>query len=55
MSKESAQEKIEYILRELLEHKDCVSQSNVVHMDGHLYEDIVEDVKEFLESSKETT
>jgi len=48
-----SKEKIEYILRELLDHKDCVSQSNVVHMDGHLYEDIVEDIETYLELNNE--
>ena len=48
-----AQENIEYILRELLEYKDCVSMSNVVSSDGHLYEDIVKDIENYLKKSKD--
>jgi hypothetical protein len=53
MRKKAAQEKIEYILRELLEHKDCVSSSNAVHMDGHLYKDVVKDIETYLELTNE--
>ena len=52
MSKEIAQKTINYILRELLEHKDCVSKSSVVHMEGHLYEDVAKDIETYL--NKET-
>jgi len=44
----SATAPINYILKELLVHKHCVTMSNVVHMDGHLYDDIVEDIKNYL-------
>ena len=36
----------------LLEHKECVTMSNAVHMDGHLYDDIVEEFEKFLGKSK---
>ena len=49
MSKAQAQKNIIYILKELLESKDCVSAGSVVHMDGHLYEDVVKDIKTYLE------
>jgi len=55
MRKEEAQRNINYILKELLESKDCVSAGSVVHMDGHLYEDVVKDIERYLEISKETT
>ena len=44
---------IESILRELLEHKDCVSMSNVVSTDGHLYGDVVKDIENYLKKSKD--
>tara|TARA_R110000824_G_C14914941_1_gene647059 strand:- start:62 stop:439 length:378 start_codon:yes stop_codon:yes gene_type:complete len=53
MGKAMAKERIEYILRELLEYKDCVSSSNAVHMDGHLYEDVVKDIETYLELNNE--
>lgn len=49
MRKDEAQKKINYILRELLESKDCVSAGSVVHMDGHLYNDVVKDIETYLE------
>ena len=55
MAKDMAQKNINYILRELLEYKDCVSNSSVVHMDGHLYEDVVKDIETYLEIFKETS
>ena len=55
MRKDTAQKNINYILRELLESKDCVSMGNVVHIDGHLYEDVVKDIETYLEISKETS
>jgi len=48
MSKKEAQENIKYILKQLLEHKDCVSMSSVVHMDGHLYDDVEKDIENYL-------
>jgi hypothetical protein len=54
MSKTLAQENIEYILRELLKHKDCVSMSNSVKSDGSLYSDVVEDIENYLNILKET-
>jgi len=48
MRKAAAKERIEHILRELLEYKDCVSLSNAVHMDGHLYKDVVKDIETYL-------
>jgi len=31
-------------VRELLDHRDGVTWSNAVHLDGHLYEDAVENL-----------
>jgi hypothetical protein len=53
MRKEAAQKKINYILKELLESKDWVSAGGVVHMDGHLYEDVVKDIETYLEINNE--
>jgi len=53
MRKKAAQEKINYILKELLESKDWVSAGGVVHMDGHLYEDVVKDIETYLEINNE--
>lgn len=53
MRKEVAQKNINYILKELLESKDCVSAGSVVHMDGHLYEDVVKDIETYLDLSNE--
>lgn len=53
MRKDTAQKNINYILRELLEYKDCVSSSNAVHMDGRLYEDVVKDIETYLDLSNE--
>lgn len=55
MRKDTAQKNINHILRGLLEYKDCVSNSSVVHMDGHLYEDVVKDIETYLEIFKETS
>ena len=55
MRKQKAKENMEHWLRELLESKDDVSMGNVVHIDGHLYEDVVKDIERYLEISKETT
>ena len=55
LGKEKAKENMEHWLRELLESKDDVSMGNVVHIDGHLYEDVVKDIERYLEISKETT
>lgn len=49
----SATAPINYILKELLVHKHCVTMSNIIHMDGHLYDDIVEDIKNYLELNKD--
>ena len=53
MRKEKAKENMEHWLRELLESKDDVSMGNVVHIDGHLYEDVVKDIKTYLELHSE--
>lgn len=53
MRKEKAKEKINYILRELLESKDWVSSGGCVHMDGYLYEDVVKDIETYLELHSE--
>lgn len=53
MRKEKAKEKINYILRELLESKDWVASGGCVHMDGHLYEDVVKDIETYLELHSE--
>ena len=55
MRKQKAKENMEHWLRELLESKDDVSMGNVVHIDGHLYEDVVKDIETYLEIFKETT
>ena len=55
MRKQKAKENMEHWLRELLESKDDVSMGNVVHIDGHLYEDVVKDIEHYLEMFKETT
>ena len=53
MRKQKAKEKIDYILRELLESKDWVASGGCVHMDGHLYEDVVKDIETYLELHSE--
>ena len=55
MRKQKAKENMEHWLRELLKSKDNVSMCNVIHIDGHLYEDVVKDIERYLEISKETT
>ena len=55
MRKQKAKENMEHWLRELLESNDDVSMGNVVHIDGHLYEDVVKDIETYLEIFKETT
>ena len=55
MRKQKAKENMEHWLRELLKSKDNVSMCNVVHMNGHLYEDVVKDIETYLEISKETS
>jgi hypothetical protein len=55
MRKQKAKENMEHWLRELLESKDDVSMGNVVHIDGHLYKDVVKDIEHYLEMFKETT
>ena len=53
MSKTSPQKRIEYILKELLKHKCHVMNSNSVHSSGYLYDDVVEDIEDYLKSCKE--
>lgn len=53
MSKAEAQKKINYILKQLLEYRDCLSLSNVVDIDGSLYDDIVKDMETYLELYQE--
>ncbi len=48
MSKKEAQENIKHILKQLLEHKDCVTMSGSVHSNGSLYDDVVEDIENYL-------
>jgi len=55
MRKQKAKENMEHWLRELLKSKDNVSMCNVIHIDGHLYEDVVKDIETYLEIFKETT
>ena len=55
MRKQKAKENMEHWLRELLKSKDDVSMCNVIHIDGHLYEDVVKDIETYLEIFKETT
>jgi len=55
MRKQKAKENMEHWLRELLKSKDNVSMCNVIHIDGHLYEDVVKDIEHYLEIFKETT
>jgi hypothetical protein len=54
MRKQKAKENMEHWLRELLKSKDDVSMCNVIHIDGHLYEDVVKDIETYLEIFKET-
>ena len=54
MRKQKAKENMEHWLRELLKSKDNVSMCNVIHIDGHLYEDVVKDIETYLEIFKET-
>ena len=54
MRKQKAKENMEHWLRELLKSKNDVSMCNVIHMDGHLYEDVVKDIETYLEIFKET-
>ena len=53
MRKAEAQKKINYILKQLLEYRDCLSLSNVVDIDGSLYDDIVKDMETYLELYQE--
>ena len=53
MSKKEAQKNIKYILEQLLEHKNCVLNSNSVHSNGSLYSDVVEDIENYLNILKE--
>ena len=53
MRKEKAKENMEHWLRGLLESKDEVYMSNLVHIDGHLYEDVVKDIETYLELHSE--
>ena len=48
-----AQEKVNSILRELLSHKNGVAMSNAVHSEGYLYDDVVEDIENYLNILKE--
>ena len=48
MSKKEAQENIKHILEDLLYHKDCVFNSNSVHSNGHLYDDVEKDIENYL-------
>ena len=44
---------IRYLLKQLLEHKDEILYSNAVDIEGRLYKDVVEDIKNYLEICNE--